>query len=310
MKLMTKLTHLQGASNAPAGLAMLQRVDGLFVEQEWEVLETMTLGCYEGYNKYKVYDRSGKVQLFSVKENTTCCYRQTCGEHRPFTMNIFDETGKNKQKMMVLKRGYACCGWAVCPCCIHSLKAHYVVDAEGKEIHHTGSDTLIATVRVPWGGNCFTPQLILDDREGKTMGWINGPLCCVTDCCGADFTIFDNEGKTMGNLKKLKAGTATDVYMEMTTDSDKFRMTFPETLDPTLKMAILASLFQLDFQFFEDERGFREAHCCDCYICGWSMACFPKCCVCSCCCYATKEEREKAEKAKHKGAPQDNGMDR
>jgi hypothetical protein len=48
---------------------------GLFVEQEWEVLETMTCGCYEGYNKYKVMDGSGKVQLYKVKESTGCCWR-------------------------------------------------------------------------------------------------------------------------------------------------------------------------------------------------------------------------------------------
>ena len=215
--------------------------------------------------------------------------------------------------MMVLKRGYAWCGFAVCyPCCAHSVSAHYVVDTQGNPINHTGSDTLIAKVSVPFGGGCCTPTLNLSDRNDKHMGQITGPFCCVTDCCGADFSIKDADGKKIGELKKLSAKTLKGMVMELNTDADNFKITFPESLDPTFKMAILASLFQVDFSFFEDDRSPRECRCCDIYCCGWPMACFPKWMVC-CCCYSSKKEREEAEKKKKqqgKGAPQETEMDR
>lgn len=311
--LAAEMIDRQKAGGHPAGLALLEKVDGLFIEQQWEVLETVTCGCYEGANRYKVMDGSGKVQLYSVKEKTACCWRYCCGEHRPFTLNVMDETGAKNQRMMVLKRGYRFCGWAVCPCCMHSVAVHYVVDQQGNQIAHTGNDTLIAKVYVPWAGGCCIPTLHIQDREEKYMGSITkgGMPCCVADCCGADFNINDTQGKKIGEIKKLGVGSLKGVVMEMNTDADNFKITFPETLDPTLKMAILASLFQIDFSFFEDDRSPRECRCCDIYCCGWPMACFPKWMVC-CCCYSTKEEREKAEKEKKKnnGAPQEAEMDR
>jgi len=236
--------------------------------------------------------------------------RYCCGEHRPFTLNIMDETGKSPQRMMVFKRGYACCGWAVLPCCQHSVSAHYVVDTQGNPINHIGNDTLIAKVYVPWLGGCCIPTLNIQDRNGQYMGNIKGPMCCVADCCGASFDINDPTGKKIGGIEKLSAKTLKGLVMELNTDADNFRITFPESLEPTLKMAILASLFQIDYSFFEDDRSPRECRCCDIYCCGWPMACFPKWTVC-CCCYASKKEREKAEKEKkNKGAPMEAEMDR
>ena len=248
----------QQNGGAAAGLQFLEKVDGLYVEQQWEVLETVTCGCYEGSNRYRVMDSSGKVLLFTVKENTTCCNRYCCGEHRPYTMNVYDESGKKPVRMMVFKRGFAFCGWAVCPCCIHETSAHYTIDNEGKEIHHTGIDTLVGHAKVPWAGGCFTPTLNLSNRDGQFLGQILGPTCCVCDCCGADFGITDAQGNKVGELKKLSVKTLKGVVMETTTDADNFQITFPVEMDPTTKMLILAALFQIDFSFFEDDRSFRE----------------------------------------------------
>jgi len=310
--LQSEMIDRQQKGGHPAGLALLEKVNGLYIEQQWQVLETMTCGCFESANHYKVMDHSGKVELYKVDEKTACCWRHCCGEHRPFTMNIMDETGSGKAtRMMVLKRGYAFCGWAVLPCCQHHVNAHYVVDEQGNQIHHTGQDTLIAKVYVPWLGGCCTPTLHMEDRNQKFLGSITGPTCCVTDFCGADFAIHDAAGAKIGHLEKLKPGSLKDIVVELETDADRFRISFPENLDPTMKMAILASLFQIDFAFFEDNRSPRECRCCDIYCCGWPMACFPRWMVC-CCCYATKREREEAEQKKKegKGAPQESEMDR
>lgn len=269
----------------------------------------MTCGCWEGENRYKVYDQSGKVHLYSVREQTRCCWRYCCGEHRPFTLNVQDETGKESQKMMVLTRGFAWCGWAVCPCCQHTVKAHYMVDASGQSISSPSSDTLISTVTTPWGGGCFRPTLRIYDRTKAYKGEITGPFCCVMDCCGADFDIADENGAKVGEIKKIKADSLKGIVMELNTDADNFKITFPESLDPTLKMAILASLFQIDFMFFEDDRSPRECRCCDIYCCGWPCACFPRWMVC-CCLYSSKKEREAAEKRKKEGgAPQQDEME-
>lgn len=288
----------------------MEKVDGLYVEQQWEVLETVTCGCYEGANRYKVSDGSGKVLLFTVKEDTTCCNRYCCGEHRPFTFNVYDESGPKPQRMMVFSRGFACCGWAVCPCCMHEVDAHYTIDAQGKTINHTSADTLIGRSSVPWAGGCFTPTLNLTDRDGANVGQILGPTCCVCDCCGADFGLNDKDGNKVGDIKKLSVKSMKGVVMEMSTDADNFKITFPQSMDPTTKMLVLASLFQIDFSFFEDDRSPRECRCCDLYCCGWAMACCPKCLVC-CCCYASKKEREAAEKKKKEGggAPQAEDME-
>ena len=98
--------------------------------------------------------------------------------------------------------------------------------------------------------------------------------------------------------------------MELETDADTFRISFPQAMPPQIKMGVLAGLFQIDFSFFEDNRSPRECRFCDIYCCGWPMACCPV--WLACCCYATKESREKAKKEKHRsnGAPQAAEMDR
>jgi len=292
------------------GLPMLLKVDGFYVEQQWEVLETVTCGCYEGANRYKVMDRSGKVQLFAVKEKTGFCWRYCCGEHRPFTMHVNDVTGAKDQKMAVFKRPYHCCQWAVIPCCLPTVHAHYTVDETGRTIG-TSHDTLIATMRTPWCGGCFSPTYDVYDRDNAYQARITGPFCCICDFCGADFSIENAAGNHIGTLKKLGAKTARDVVTELNTDADTFRVEFPIELGPEIKLGILATLFHIDFSFFEDERSPRECKCCDIYCCGVPMACCPK--YCACCCYATKQAREKAKKDKlraNKGAPQNGEMDR
>jgi len=288
----------QKAGGTPAGLSFLEKVDGLFIEQQWLVLETITCGCYQGQNKYKVSDRSGKVQLFTVQEVNGCCSREICGSHRPFKMNVLDETGNAAQKMIVFERNYAFCGWAVCPCCMHHVNVYYVVDASGHSLHPS-AETLVARVQVPWLGGCCVPTYNIQDRNGEHAGHLEGPCCCVSDFCGADFKVHDKNGNKVGDLEKLSVKTLKSLAMELETQARNFKINFPDTLDPTIKMAVLAAVFEIDYEFFEDDRSPRECRFWDFYCCGAPCSCFPV--WCACCCYGTKEKREEAEEKKERG---------
>jgi hypothetical protein len=302
----------QKNKGGPEGMKLLEKVDGFFITEEWLVLETFTCGCYQGQNRYKVFDASGKVQLYKVNETTNCCLRECCGKHRPFTMHVMDESGSKEELMMIFHRRYAFCGWAVIPCCQSELYTHYMIDANGNPMSSRSEDNKIATVRVPWLGGCCTPTLDVTDRTGKSMGQIIGPFCCVSTFCGSDFGLHDATGARIGEVKKLQPENLREFVMQLETNAKNFKITFPDTMDPAFKMAVLASVFQLDFEFFEDDRSPTEGRCCDCYLCGWPCSCLPQSLVC-CCCYATKKEREEAEKRKNQnkqGAPQTDDMGR
>lgn len=287
-----------------AGLQILNELDGLFVEQSFEVLETFTGGMFEGANKYMVYDPKGKIKLFHAKEKTSCCWRQCCGESRPFNIKVYDHTGDKDRLVLVLKRGYKGCGWAVIPCCAQSVGVHYMLDDDGNEVSGTSSDTLISRVEVPWCGGCCQPTMNIKDGNGVKQGSIKGPCLCVNDCCGADFDVYDREGEKAGEITKMRVAGLKDLAMEFATDADKFRLKFPPNLPPQMKMAILAATFQIDFWFFEDDRNACSGRCCDIYCCGWALSCLPAWCFC--CCGDDDDDKKK----KKGGAPGTQTMER
>ena len=299
----------QMAGGPANGLQMLREVDGFLVEQQWEALETITCGCYESQNEYRVNDRSGRVHLFTATERTPFLYRYCCGENRPFTFNIMDQSAKKPQKFAVMTRDFRLCSLAVCPCCLHHVKSYYAVDAAGNSVSARSYDTLIAKASTPFLGGCCKPTMNLYDRDDNFMGSVVGPFCCVFRFCGADFDVLDENGNKMGELKKLAVKNLKDVVVDLSTDVDNFLITIPPNVKPEMKMALLSVLLHLDFMFYEDDRSLTECKFCDLYCCGVRCAVCPVWCTC-CCCYTTKEARREAEKRKEKGAPQADGMER
>jgi hypothetical protein len=286
-----------------AGLQILNSLDGLYVHQEWEILEQLT-NWYEASNEYSVFDKDGKVRLFKAKEKTCCCYRLCCGENRGFRIKVYDQTGSKDKAMMVIKRKYRCCGCAIFPCCAHRVDVHLLVDEDGNEIAHESSDTLISRIQVPWfHGGCCVPTWHISDDEGVHKGTIKGPCCFVCDCCGSDFGITDPNGNHIGKIDKLAPKSLKSLAIEMATDADYFKIDFNKDLEPSIKMAILASTLQIDFTFFEDSRGPYQGRCCDVWLCGWPCPCMPGC-LCCCC----KSDDEKKKKEKEKGAPESEEM--
>jgi len=285
-----------------AGLEILNSLDGLYVHQEWEILEQLS-NWYESANEYTVFDKQGKVRLYKMKEKTCCCWRQCCGEHRGFKFSGYDQTGDKDKKMLELRRKYRCCGWAVIPCCAHTLDVHLMVDEDGNEVGSSSSDTLISQVSVPMcHGGCCVPTWHISDDMRNHKGTITGPCCFVCDACGSDFHIKDADGNKIGKIDKLAATSLKGMAMEMATDADFFRIDFNKELEPSIKLAILAATLQIDFTFFEDSRGPCQGRCCDVWCCGFACPCMPGC---LCCCCKSDEQKKKDEKKKNKnkGAP-------
>ncbi|GBG31567.1 Phospholipid scramblase 1 [Hondaea fermentalgiana] len=282
-----------------AGLNLLKDLDGLFIRQEWEILEQLTT-WYEQSNEYTIFDKDGKVQLFRMKEKTMCCYRLCCGENRPFRVKVYDQTGKKDKAALVFKRKFRFCGLALIPFCNHRVDVHYLVDQDNNQIGHESSRTLISRVEVPFcHGGCCWPTWRIKDRQGQTKANLYGPFCMVCDCCGANFHLYDNEGRRTGGVRKLAPDSLKGVAMELVTEADNFKLDFDKELHPAIKMALIAAVLQIDFTFFEDHRTICEGRLCDCWWCGYACPCVPKCC---CCCCSDKDKKKNSKE--RKGAPE------
>lgn len=263
----------------------------------------------------------GDIKIMRAEEKTGFCARCCCGENRGFEFNF--QTSQSKETFVKLKRGYRCCGWAVIPCCAHRVNVYSAVQVneENKlEIVGSASDlNLAASVRVPWfHGGCCIPCFNIHDEKGDKVGHIWGYSCCcmpcvVCDFCGADFGVY-RDGKQVGALKKQGVKNCKDYLYEMHTEADKFTVEFTEealkdgSVDTNFKLAVLAAVIQIDFNFFEDKRGIKECRCCDIACCGYALACLPSpvLFVCGllgsllcCCCKGDDDDDKKKKKKKN-----------
>jgi hypothetical protein len=304
-KLAAKMLQMADEDVTYAGLELIKELDGLYIQQEWEIFEQV-VSWYEQKNEYTVFDKNHKTKLFKAQEETSCCFRLCCGENRPFTIHLNDTTGEKDKKALVFNRKYRCCGWAVIPCCAHRVDVHYMVDANGNTIGSTSDRTKVSSVDVPLCGGCCQPTWHIRNKKGETQASINGGTCCVCDFCGKDFTITDASGAKIGSLKKLSPKNFKQAAMEMVSEADNFRVEFPKSLDPGIKLALMAATLQIDFTFFEDDRGPCQGRCCDIWCCGWACPCVPAWCLClpcfACCC--SDEKKKGKDKNKKKGAPE------
>jgi len=282
------------------------------VSAEWQVLETVTCGCYEGNNKYKVHDKGGKVFLYHAVETTGFCTRMICGVDRPFTIKLFDETGKKEEPMVRIHHPYSFFGWACFPCCLYNSEAHYMHDANGKLVSGRSHATLVSSVKTPYFGGFCRPTFNIHDKKGELKAIVKGPLCCVCTCCESDFKIYDKNESKIGEMVKLSPQSLKQLTLEIVSDANNYQLSFPAELDVSTKIGILAALFSIEYMFFEDDRSIAEGKCCDLYFCGAKISCIPQSLAFLCCFYGSKKQRKAAEeKKKSHGSPEDsNEMDR
>lgn len=298
-------------------LERIQKTPGFYVKQNWEALEAVAGCCgYEQGNSYEVSNipaaeyrdkgMEGDVKIMRAEEQTGCCTRCFCGENRGFTFNF--QTPQSKETFVRLERSYRCCGWAVIPCCAHKVNVYSTVQKnEDNKLEVLGNSDdlqLAAQVKVPMfhGGGCM-PRFRLYDENHKQTGYVYGYSCCCAPCvicdfCGANFFIHKN-GQYVGKMEKKGVSSCKDYLYELHTDADKFTVEFEEdalksgAIDVNFKLAVLATVLQIDFNFFEDKRGIKECRCCDIACCGYALPCIPGWCLVFClCCKKKKEDKD------------------
>lgn len=303
---------------------------GFYVKQNWEALEQLGVcTCYEQGNSYEIYNipakqfrgkgMEGDVKIMRAEEKTGCCTRFLCGENRRFNFNF--KTPQSDETFVRMSRRYRCCGWAVFPCCAHKVNIHSAVQVnEENKLEIVGtSDKLnfAGSVAVPWfHGGCCVPYFNIYNENKQKTGHIWGYSCCCMPCiicdfCGAEFGIY-KDGVQVGELKKRGVHSCKDYLYEMNTEADKFTVEFTEealkegAIDTNFKLAVLAAVIQIDFNYFEDKRGIREGRCCDIVCCGYACPCMPALllgclsfmCGLICCCCKDDDDKKKKKKKK------------
>lgn len=288
-----------------------QLFNGFYVQQNWEGAEAL-VSCYEQKNTYEVSNytnnsRNKGNHYFDAEETTSLCPRLCCGENRPFFFKLISNA--QDKVALTFSRSYRVCGCAAIPGCAHKVN---ISDDNGDKK---------AQVRVPFCGGFIWPTYNLEeiDENGnvKLMGYVTRDAlcpCCICDFCGVSFDIKNEQGQPVGKLHKLAPANIREALLECYTEADRYKVDFravqpkedwekPIDLSENFKNAVLASVFQIDFNFFEDHRGPCEGHCCDVYCCGYAVPCLPCCflgacgallgmcgCECRCCSGATKKK--------------------
>ncbi|KAG5186616.1 Scramblase-domain-containing protein [Tribonema minus] len=259
---------------AQGGLDALLSVNQLQIKQQFEALEAalqaVSVG-YESNNKYKIFDESGN-HLYTAIEDTGCCWRFCCGPKRPFNMNVFDV---NNEQVMTMHRRFNCCCCAL-PGCEEDVRIYSGKHAREDE----SNENLIAKVTQPtWGGGCH-PVINMDAPNGHHELSVTGP-CCIGQCCTSTFDVMSTDGATpVGNVVRKIKGIG-EVLRKAVSDADNFNITFPQDLKVETKASVIATMFLLDFMFFETGGSAQvnpldmsmSFHCCSCYLLGCVWPC-------------------------------------
>lgn len=211
----------------------LTNATSFHVKQKVELLEALV--GWETGNKYSVMDQGGN-KIFYVGEESNMCGRQCCGARRPFTLTVKDTAGQN---VLVMDRNLdcSCCCGLVCP---DSLQVT------------TPSGQLLGSIEEEF--SILYPMFKIKDAAGNVVLRIQGPMCAVTfgRCTGdAVFRVLNSQGASVGTISKEWGG----LVREFLTDADNFSISFPYDLDPSVKAVLLAALFLIDYEYFEENGG-------------------------------------------------------
>jgi hypothetical protein len=261
-------------SDVPSGLAILTAIDSLKIHQEVEYAEAaaQALGVgYESNNRYKVMDASGNV-MFRVVEDTGFCWRCCCQSLRPFNLMLFDAQGN---QVMTMHRHFKWCACSWFGPCLEDIQVY-----EGRhDRDNESTEGMIGRVTQDPCGGWFTPTIFSSSPEGQHQLSIEGPFM-VGKFCDSTFHVKSNDGTNIGAVSRLISG-AGDVGKQVLTDADTFAMTFPTDLSVNTKATVLASMFLIDFMFFETGGSVKadlvdqsvSFHLCTCYCCGCPCPC-------------------------------------
>ena len=100
----------------PPGLEYLLHIDHIMIQQQFEFVEAV-LG-FETANRYKINDKLGQ-KVYYAAEDFNFLTLNCCGAIRPFTMRIFDNSGR---EVITLRRPLRC-DCCCCPCWLQQIKS-------------------------------------------------------------------------------------------------------------------------------------------------------------------------------------------
>lgn len=218
----------QSPINCPPGLEYLAEIDQLLIHQQIELFELIT--GFETKNKYMIRNTLGQ-SVFYAGEESGCCNRQCMGPLRAFDLNFYDHYGNVVMHMYRPLRCACCC----CPCCLQTIEVS------------APPGNVIGSIHQNW--SVLFPRFSIKDATGTTLMKIHGPFLTMScRCKDVDFKIKSPNGKMdIGKVTKQWSGFVQEAF----TDTDNFSVTFPMDMDITAKALLLASVFLIDFMYYE-----------------------------------------------------------
>ena len=252
-------TKVQIADASSKTEAAFKDLRGVMICQNTEKIEAFTkyicCGCckVETENRYFVRNLDTEETLLMAKEDSWWCLRNPCvccdcicwcchsdcSKQRSFDMPVFpfslrdEETETPEEPIMLIKRY---CRSSCFPLCLQSVEVY------------DSAMMLIGSVNQVFRCWPLCGKFEVRNESEEVVYTIYTPCILTTLCCTeAVFAIYDNEENEVGNIAKQFG----NVVKEAITDSDKFKVTFPEGCEPKMKAVMMAAVILFDYLFYE-----------------------------------------------------------
>ncbi|KAK7004623.1 phospholipid scramblase 2 [Biomphalaria glabrata] len=221
--------------NQLKSLSVFANLDHVIVKQKVELLEAIV--GFETKNKYIALDEVGR-QLFSIGEESSCCFRQLCSSGRAYTMHVHDV---NMSEVMIIQSPMRPCIGPLCFACCDLCSHQNHVFCCQKEIGYIKEELTFV-----WYNFVVYKS---DDMPAYT---IKAPLCRWDSCCCEDvFQIYEYQGNVpIGKISKSFSGLAKEVF----TDADLLGVQFPKEMHVRDKALLFAAVFLIDLMFYENNK--------------------------------------------------------
>jgi len=248
------------------GLGFLNRVGGLFIQRQVELLEECT-GC-ETKNKYRVAiipdnglpqpipddwvsrfrDSAECNPLLTAKEDSECCERICCPMFRSFTMP-FVLAAQGGATAFTLERPYHCTCWS--PCCkCGGAQEMMLVDRSGTTVAHAREEWMCGW----WCARTFQAMdgqgTVLYNLRASECSTIQGHNCwapsCLNEAYKIDIYAADNE-TVVGEARFVWPGCNCAGL----TDASNIVLRFPEGSNQEQRVALLNGIMLIEFACME-----------------------------------------------------------
>lgn len=249
-----------GASPVPAsmggsGIDALASVSELWIQQKVDLFEVFTgMDISNVYNIFRSKnEKESNMRWMMAMEKSDCCCRVFLKSRRELTMDIgmpFASAGQTMEQKLGLtesatiapiikiQRPFTCC-----------LTEMTVSDGNNQVIGKIDEE---CTNMI----GCCPVTIKATDASGAEMYNIKGPCRCWMDCCMQmpcrepyDFEVRQGDA-AVGRIQNVPNGWCKMCF----TNADEYAVSFPPTATPQQRAMILATVFLLDYSFFESKQ--------------------------------------------------------